>query len=177
MFLRRFYVRMKLFVLPKRRSDYCSRGRGCLLASWTQRRPVLPQPRPAPPCRPAVRRPDLTCPWCVRVLGSTSLRTTTLHYAILWHTRARYGTLCCSKLRYAILSCAMLRYSTKCCAMRHFPTLDYAMLHYAWVCLSPVESKTRIHHGPVGSGRRTAGQRGGAGQGRTGRRWVDPARR
>ena len=40
----------------------------------------------------------------------------------------------------------------------------------------PVESKTRTHYGPVGSGRRTAGQRGGAGQGRTGRRWVDPAR-
>ena len=40
-----------------------------------------------------------------------------------------------------------------------------------------VESKTRTHHGPVGSGRRTAGRRGGAGLGRTGRRWVDPARR
>ena len=41
----------------------------------------------------------------------------------------------------------------------------------------PVESKTRTHYGPVGSGRRTAGRRGGAGLGRTGRRRVDPARR
>ena len=40
-----------------------------------------------------------------------------------------------------------------------------------------VGSKTRTHHGPVGSGRRTAGRRGWAGLGRTGRRWVDPARR
>ena len=42
---------------------------------------------------------------------------------------------------------------------------------------SPVGSKTRTHYGPVGSGRRTAGRRGGAGLGRTGRRRVDPARR
>ena len=41
----------------------------------------------------------------------------------------------------------------------------------------PVESKTRTHYGPVGSGRRMAGRRGGAGLGRTGRRRVDPARR
>ena len=40
----------------------------------------------------------------------------------------------------------------------------------------PIESKTRTHHGPVGSGRRTARRRGGAGLSRTGRRWVDPAR-
>ena len=33
----------------------------------------------------------------------------------------------------------------------------------------PVESKTRTHYGPVGSGRRTAGRRGCAGRGRTGR--------
>ena len=42
---------------------------------------------------------------------------------------------------------------------------------------SPVESKTRAHHGPVGSGRRTAWRRGAARLGRTGRRWVDPAGR
>ena len=42
---------------------------------------------------------------------------------------------------------------------------------------TPVESKTRTHHGRVGSGRRTAGQRGSAGLDRTGRRWVNPARR
>ena len=41
-----------------------------LLAGSTQRRPVLPSP--APPRRPAARRPDPTGPWCVRVLGSTS---------------------------------------------------------------------------------------------------------
>ena len=40
-----------------------------------------------------------------------------------------------------------------------------------------VQSKTRTHHGPVGSGRRTAGRRGGAELNKTGRRWVDPARR
>ena len=40
-----------------------------------------------------------------------------------------------------------------------------------------VESKTRTQYGPVGSGRRTAGPREGAGPGRTGRRRVDPARR
>ena len=45
------------------------------------------------------------------------------------------------------------------------------------LCTKLVEPKTRTHHGPVGSGRRTAGRRGGAGLGRTGRRWVDPARR
>ena len=39
------------------------------------------------------------------------------------------------------------------------------------------DSKTRTHYEPVGSGRRTAGRRGGAGLGRTGRSWVDPARR
>ena len=42
---------------------------GCLRAGSTQRRPVLPSP--APPRRPAVRRPDPTGPWCVRVLDST----------------------------------------------------------------------------------------------------------
>ena len=41
---------------------------------------------------------------------------------------------------------------------------------YIYLYKKPVESKTRTHHGPVGSGRRTAGQRGGAGQGRTRRR-------
>ena len=40
-----------------------------------------------------------------------------------------------------------------------------------------VESKTRTHHGPVGSGRRTAGWRGRTGLSKKGRRWVDPARR
>ena len=44
-------------------------------------------------------------------------------------------------------------------------------------CLSPVESKTRTHYGPVGSGRRTAGRRGWAGLGRTRRRRVDPVRK
>ena len=43
---------------------------GCLRAGSTQRRPVLPSP--APPRRPAVRRPDPTGPWFVRVLGSTT---------------------------------------------------------------------------------------------------------
>ena len=39
------------------------------------------------------------------------------------------------------------------------------------------KSKTRTYPGPVGSGRRTAGRRGGARLGRTRRRWVDPARK
>ena len=43
-------------------------------------------------------------------------------------------------------------------------------------CLG-IESKTRTHYGPVESGRRMAGRRGGAGLGRTGRRRVDLARR
>ena len=43
---------------------------GYLRAGSTQRRPVLPCP--APPRCPAVRRPDPTGPWCVRVLDSTS---------------------------------------------------------------------------------------------------------
>ena len=42
---------------------------------------------------------------------------------------------------------------------------------------TPVEPKTRTHYRPVGSGRRTAERRVGAGLGRTGRRRVDPARR
>ena len=52
---------------------------GCLLVGSTHRRPVLPSP--APPCRPAARRPDLTGPWCVRVLGSTSLIIVKIHYS------------------------------------------------------------------------------------------------
>ena len=39
--------------------------------------------------------------------------------------------------------------------------------------LRSVESKNRTHHGLVGSGRRIAGRRGGAGMDRTGRRWED----
>ena len=39
-----------------------------------------------------------------------------------------------------------------------------------------VESKTRTHYEPVGSGQRMAARRGGAGLGRTGRRRVVPAR-
>ena len=46
---------------------------GCLRAESTQRHPVLPSP--APPRRPAVRRPDPTGPWCVRVLDSTMMFT------------------------------------------------------------------------------------------------------
>ena len=47
---------------------------------------------------------------------------------------------------------------------------------------TPVEPKTWTFHGPVGSGRPTAGRRGGAGlgrtgPGRTGRCWVDPAKK
>ena len=42
---------------------------GCLLGEPARRRPVLPVP--APPRRPAVRRPVPTCPWYVRVLDST----------------------------------------------------------------------------------------------------------
>ena len=44
---------------------------GCLLAGSTQRRPVLAS-LALPRC-PAVRRPDSTGPWCVRVLDSTGL--------------------------------------------------------------------------------------------------------
>ena len=40
-----------------------------------------------------------------------------------------------------------------------------------------VESKTRTYHGRVGSGRRTAGRRGGAGSCRTGRRRIVSPRR
>ena len=43
---------------------------GCLLGEPIRRRPVLPGP--APPRRPAVRRPDPTCPWYVQALESTS---------------------------------------------------------------------------------------------------------
>ena len=43
--------------------------------------------------------------------------------------------------------------------------------------LKLVESKTRTNYRPVGSGRRTAGRRGGAGLDRTGRRRVDLAKR
>ena len=41
---------------------------------------------------------------------------------------------------------------------------------------TPVESKTRTYHGRVGTGRRTAGRRGGAGPGRTGRRQIGSPR-
>ena len=45
----------------------------CLLGEQTRRR--LDLPRPAPPRRPAVCRPDPACPWYVRVLDSTSALT------------------------------------------------------------------------------------------------------
>ena len=45
------------------------------------------------------------------------------------------------------------------------------------VIYTRVESKTRTYHGQVGTGRRTAGRRGGAGLGRVGRRWVSLPRR
>ena len=63
--------------------------------------------------------------------------------------------------------------------IRSHAEVDYAVIRdrRSDFQIAPVESKTRTHHGPVGSGRRTAGRRGGAGLGRTGRRWVDPARR
>ena len=54
---------------------------------------------------------------------------------------------------------------------------DRRISRHSWETHLPVESKTRTHYGPVGSTRRTAGRQGGAGLGRTGRRWVDPARR
>ena len=41
----------------------------------------------------------------------------------------------------------------------------------------PVESKTRTHHGRIGSGRRTAGRWSGAGPGRTGRRRIGSPRK
>ena len=44
-------------------------GDACPLGEPVRRRPVLPDP--ALPRRPAVRRPDPTLPWYVRVLGST----------------------------------------------------------------------------------------------------------
>ena len=48
--------------------------------SWgepTRRRPVLP--RPSPPRRPAMRHPDPTRPWYVRVLDSTNEKSKGLH--------------------------------------------------------------------------------------------------
>ena len=56
---------------------------GCLRAGSTQRRPVLPSP--APPRRPAVRRPDPTGPWCVRVLDSTKF------FTMLWRVCRTLG--------------------------------------------------------------------------------------
>ena len=55
---------------------------GCLRAGSTQRRPVLPSP--APLCRPAVRRPDPTGPWCVRVLDSTIVFTWDFDCSCFW---------------------------------------------------------------------------------------------
>ena len=46
---------------------------------------------------------------------------------------------------------------------------------YCWhIVYEPVASKTRTYHGQVGTRRRTAGLRGGAGTVRTGRRRVGP---
>ena len=52
---------------------------GCLLGEPIRRRPVLPGP--APPRRPAVRRPDPTRPWYVRVVDSTTLLNTKSEHA------------------------------------------------------------------------------------------------
>ena len=50
-----------------------NKSEGCLLAGSTSRRPVLSSPT-LPRCS-AVRRPDPTRPWCVRVLDSTIAKT------------------------------------------------------------------------------------------------------
>ena len=64
------------------------------------------------------------------------------------------------------------------CHVSDYTTPAHLNDHYLLdVSSKPVESKTQTHHGPFGSGRGTAGRRGGAELGRTGRRWVDPARR
>ena len=82
-----FKYEFRLFVLPKRRSRECSldslegKSEGCLLAGSTQRRPVLSSP--ALPRCPAVRRPDPTRPWCVRVLDSTGFSTDKSNPSIL----------------------------------------------------------------------------------------------
>ena len=46
-----------------------NKSKGCLLAGSTYRHPILSSPA-LPRCS-AVRRPDPTRPWCVRVLDST----------------------------------------------------------------------------------------------------------
>ena len=76
LFLRRFLIRIKLYLLPERRSRECSRfagaqEQGSLLAGLTQRRPVLSSP--ALPRCPAVRRAEPTRPWCFWVLDSTCI--------------------------------------------------------------------------------------------------------
>ena len=68
-------VLVKAFVLPRRRSGQCSRfagGQAGGVVSWPNRpNGVSSYPSPAPPSRPAVRRPEPTGPWCVQVLDST----------------------------------------------------------------------------------------------------------
>ena len=51
------------------------------------------------------------------------------------------------------------------------------IIRSTWFQKRVVESKTRTYHGRLGLGRRTAGQRGGAEPGRTGRRWIGSPRR
>ena len=93
------YIGFPLFVLLGNRSKQLSTmlggaKDGCLLGEPICRRPGLPGP--APPRRPAVRRPDPTCPWYVRVLDSTNFNLLN-HFVVLNFINGKYTP--CTELR------------------------------------------------------------------------------
>ena len=140
------------------------------------------------------------------VIGYGIIWFETTQYYMIWHATPRYGMIWYDVVCYGIIghdkvkskSYDMLRYDRYgaiwydivwfasiwfdlfcCLGMTCYGMTWYGIWHDTIRCViaKPVEPKTRTNYEPVGSGRRTAGRRGRAGLGRTGRRWVDPARR
>ena len=149
---------------------------------------------PPPPGRSA-GRPDPNRPWYVRVLVSTNWFKTDfvcscflkdVQTTIVWifmRETITPGVLLVSFF-VGVLACpcpALLpprapTTNLKCCLFWFWFRNVYMLTFFCWN-ETPVDSKTRTHNAPVGSGLLTAGRRGWAGLGRAGRCWVDPAKR
>ena len=117
-----FGLCIRLFVLSKRRSEQCSRfagGQEGRIVSGPDRPNGVPSyPSPTPPRRPAVRRPDPTGPWCVRVLNSTVQLHSALPCSALLYSILLYSILLYSSLLYSFLLYSTLFFSDILCMKR-----------------------------------------------------------